>query len=90
MPKLAVWGHLVFHLYSYDLSGRLHVHISNTKSRKSNPAKIWLDTFDVFENGDLTAKELRQCQKILRANSKAITTIVDDFRNGKKTKSIQL
>lgn len=90
MPKLAVWGHLVFHLYSYDLSERLHVHISNTKSRKSNPAKIWLDTVDVFEKGDLTARELRQCQKILRANSKAITTIIDDFRNGRKTKSIQV
>jgi len=77
-------------LYSYDLSERLHVHISNTKSRKSNPAKIWLDTVDVFEKGDLTARELRQCQKILRANSKAITTIIDDFRNGRKTKSIQL
>ncbi|MCY7358134.1 MAG: DUF4160 domain-containing protein [Rudanella sp.] len=89
MPKLAVWGHLIFHLYSYDLSERLHVHISNTKSRKSNPAKIWLDTVDVFENVDPTARELSQCQKILRANSKAITPIIDDFRNGRKTKSIQ-
>jgi hypothetical protein len=90
MPKLAVWGHLVFHLYSYDLSERLHVHISNTKSRKSNPAKIWLDTFEVFEKGDLTAKELRQCQRFLAEHTDAIQTIIEDFRHGIKTKSIRL
>lgn len=90
MPKLAVWGHLVFHLYSYDLFERLHVHISNTKSRKSNPAKIWLDTFEVFGQGDLTTKELKQCQRLLVEHSDELRTIIEDFRNGIKTKSIVL
>ncbi len=90
MPKLAVWGHLVFHLYSYDLSERLHVHISNTKSRKSNPAKIWLDTFDIFEQGDLTAKELKQCQKILQLNKETILSLIEEFEKGNKTKAILL
>jgi hypothetical protein len=66
MPKLAIYKALVFFFYAYDLSKRLHVHISNTKSRKGRSAKIWLDTFEVFEQGSLTDKEINVAVKLLQ------------------------
>lgn len=90
MPKLAVYGHLVFFIYAYDLSERLHVHISNTKSRTGNPAKIWLDTLEVFETGSLTKKEIKTAINLLSTYKEQLAESVRIFAANGKVKPIQM
>ena len=52
MPKIAVYKYLVFFIVSYDLRERYHLHVVNTKGRKTLAAKIWLDPIEVFEKGE--------------------------------------
>ena len=90
MPKIAIYKFLVFYLYSYDLNERLHLHISKVKSRKGLDAKIFLDTGEIFERGDLTATELSLCKKLINENQNEITEIINKFAKGDKIKPISL
>lgn len=90
MPKLAVYGNLVFYIFSYDLIERMHVHISNTKSRSGKPAKIWLDTLEVFEQGNLTNKEISTAVNLLVNNKEALERSILLFAAEGKTKTIHL
>ena len=90
MPKLAVYGNLVFYIFAYDLIERMHVHVSNTKSRSGKPAKIWLDTLDVFEKGNLTTKEISLALTLLNKNKEAIRRSIVEFANEGKTKTLHL
>lgn len=90
MPKLAVYGNLVFYIFAYDLIERMHVHVSNTKSRSGKPAKIWLDTLEVFERGNLTAKEITIALTLLSKNKEAIQRSIVEFANEGKTKTLHL
>ncbi len=90
MPKIAVYKFLVFYLYSYDLNERLHLHISKVKSRKGRDAKIWLDTGEVFERGDLTAVELSLCRKLINDNKVEITKTITKFAKREKIKPLSL
>jgi hypothetical protein len=90
MPKIAIYKYLVFYIVSYDLGERLHLHISNTKSRKGRDAKIWLDTFKVFEKGDLTKKEIALCQELIKNNNEMIVSAIRKFAKGEKSKPIIL
>jgi hypothetical protein len=90
MPKIAIYKFLVFYLYSYDLNERLHLHISKVKSRKGRDAKIFLDTGEIFERGDLTSVELSLCRKLIKENQKEITKIITKFAKGEKIKPLSL
>ncbi len=90
MPKLAVFRALVFYLFAYDLSERWHVHISNTKSRRGKSAKIWLDTLEVFEQGDLTDKEINVALKLLRKNKEQFERSISEFAQTGAVKTINL
>ena len=90
MPKLAVYGNLVFYIFAYDLIERMHVHVSNTKSRSGKPAKIWLDTLEVFEQGNLSRKEISLAVALLAENSQAIEQSIQAFAMNGKTKTLHL
>lgn len=90
MPKLAIYKALVFFLYVYDLSERMHVHVSNTKSRKGKSAKIWLDTLEVFETGSLTPKEINTAVKLLEKYGPQIAVRITEFAAEGKINVLQL
>jgi len=60
MPQLALYKNLVFYIVMYDLTERYHVHITNTKKGRHKTAKIWLDTLDIFEKGNLNRREQKR------------------------------
>ena len=90
MPKLAVYGNLVFYIFAYDLIERMHVHVSNTKSRSGKPAKIWLDTLEVFEPGNLSGKEITTALTLLATNREVLEKSILQFAAGGKTKTLNL
>ncbi len=90
MPKLAVYGNLVFYIFAYDLVERMHVHVSNTKSRSGRSAKIWLDTLDVFERGSLTEKEISTALKLLVRHKDSIETSIRTFSINGEVKTLYL
>lgn len=90
MPKLAVYGNLVFYIFAYDLLERMHVHISNTKSRSGQSAKIWLDTLDVSEQGSLTKKEISTAIKLLTKHKESIARSINSFAIDGEIKTLHL
>lgn len=90
MPKLAVYGNLVFYMFAYDLLERMHVHVSNTKSRSGRSAKIWLDTLDVFEQGSLTDKEISTALKLLEKHKARIEESIRTFAANGEVKTLHL
>lgn len=90
MPKLAIYNALVFFLYAYDLSERMHVHVSNTKSRKGQSAKIWLDTLEVFETGSLTPKEINTALRLLKQYKSQIELRIIEFAKEGKVNVLRL
>ena len=84
MPKIAIFKSLIFFLYAYDLSERLHLHISNSKNSRSKSAKIWLDTLEIFEGGSLSKKELKICQELIKTNKANILEQIKRFAEGEK------
>ena len=90
MPKIAIYKYLWFYIVSYDLRERLHLHVGNTRSRKSNDAKIWIDDAEVYDAGDLNKKELKLACKLIDKNRSEIIKAIDNFAKGKKQKPIQL
>ena len=90
MPKLAVYGNLVFYIFAYDLVERMHVHVSNTKSRSGRSAKIWLDTLDVFEQGSLTEKEISVALKLLAKYKGTIEESIRTFAINGEVKTVHL
>ncbi|MBC8156105.1 MAG: DUF4160 domain-containing protein [Bacteroidetes bacterium] len=90
MPKLVIYGKLVFYIFAYDLSERMHVHISNTKSREGRSAKIWLDTLVVFEQGSLTNKEIKLALRLLEEHNAAIQLSIRTFAETGQTKPLHL
>lgn len=90
MPKILLFKNLVFFFYAYDLTERLHLHIVNSRSERSRSAKIWLDTLEIFEEGSLTKKELKICQKLIEENINEILEQINRFAQGKKVEIINL
>ena len=90
MPKILLFKNLIFFFYAYDLTERLHLHIVNTKSERSRSAKIWLDTFEIFEEGSLSKKELKTCQKLIEENIDDILEQIKRFSEGQKVEIINL
>ena len=88
MPKLAVYGNLVFYIFVYDLIERIHVHVSNTKTRKGKSAKIWLDTLAVFEQGDLTNREIKVALKLLEEHNEAMQLSIRTFAETGQTQTL--
>lgn len=90
MPKLAVYGNLVFYIFAYDLVERMHVHVSNTKSRSGRSAKIWLDTLDIFERGSLTEKEISTALNLLVRHKDNIEASIRTFSINGEVKTLHL
>jgi hypothetical protein len=90
MPKLAKYKNLIFFIVSFDLSERLHIHVFSKSNGRGGSAKIWLDTLEVFDQGDLTTEEINTAVKVLGVNIEIIKKAISDFREGKKVKSIEL
>ena len=90
MPKIVLFKNLIFFFYAYDLTERLHLHIVNTKSERSKSAKIWLDTLEIFEEGSLSKKELKICQKLIVENKDNILEQIKRFSEGQKVEIINL
>lgn len=90
MPKIAIYKFLVFFIVSYDLNERYHLHIVNSKSRKTKAAKIWLDPTEVFEKGDLKNSEIKLAIKLIEENKKDIIHKINNFAEGKKSKPLNL
>jgi len=90
MPKIAVFRNLIFYIVSYDLSERLHLHIFTKNKNRNGSAKIWLDTLDVFDKGQLTDAEINLAVKLLANNKVEIEKNIELFRKGKKSKPINL
>ena len=90
MPKIAVYKNLVFFLYAYDLAERAHLHVSNNKRGRKRSAKIWLDTLEVFQNGSLSEKELRECQRILADKREAVAEQIRNFAEGQNVVLLNL
>ena len=90
MPKIVLFKNLIFFFYAYDLTERLHLHIVNTKSKLSKSAKIWLDTLEIFEEGSLSKKKLKICQKLIVENKDNILEQIKRFSEGQKVEIINL
>ena len=88
MPKIAIFRNLVFYIVAYDLTERLHLHISNSKNY-NNPAKIWIDDFTVFERGGLSEKEIALSINLIEMYSEEILATIENFKQGNKTKTIK-
>ena len=90
MPKIAIYKYLIFFIVSYDLRERFHLHVVNTKGRKSRAAKIWLDPLKVFDIGDLKKAELNLAIKLIDKNNKEKKAKIRNFATGEQTKPLQL
>ncbi len=90
MPKIAIFKYLVFYIVSYDLLERYHLHVIKSKGGHSHAAKIWLGPVEVFEQGDLTDKELNLVIKLLSENEEQIKENINKFAKGEKIKPIKL
>ena len=90
MPKLAVYGNVIFFIVAYDLSERWHVHVANNKSERKRSAKIWLDTLEVFEQGNLSQKEINLAIDVLKDNKEKFLIALSTFAAGGKLKTLRL
>lgn len=90
MPKLAVHSNLIFFIVAYDLSERWHVHVANNRSERKRSAKIWLDTLEVFEQGNLSRKEINLAVSVLKDNKDKFLEALLTFAAGGKPKTLRL
>ena len=90
MPKLAVYKFLTFFIVSYDLSERLHVHVNKAKGYNTRSAKIWLDSLEIFEKGDLTPKDLKMALDILTLHQQEFIEQINKFAKGEKISTLHL
>lgn len=66
------------------------MHVNKSKSYSTRSAKIWLDAFEVFEQGDLTKKELAIALKILREYEPEFKEQINKFAKGAKVTTLRL
>ena len=66
------------------------MHIVNTKSRDTLAAKIWLDSLEISEKGDLTNAELNIALKLISNNREEIKSKILNFAKGKRSKPLSL
>lgn len=91
MPKIAVYNYLTFFFYAADLYERLHVHIIAEKGNYLQPAKIFIENgIEIFEQGNLTQKDLNLCVKLIEANHDKIMNQIEAYKSGKKVKIVKL
>lgn len=89
MPKIATFKNFIFFFYSFDLTERIHLHISKSKNY-SNYAKIWLDTLEVEYLGDLSNIEMNECIKIISKNKNKIISLIEKYKETQDIKSLKL
>lgn len=90
MPKILTYKNLIFFLVSFDLSEKLHLHVFSKNGNRTGAAKIWLNPVEVFEKGQLTDKEINEAIKIIETNKSEIENLIEDFKQGKKIKTLKL
>jgi len=70
MGKIARYKFLTFFVVSFDLFKEpAHVHIIKERGNFSNPAKLWLETLEWAEIGDLSEKDQIAAFKIVKEKS---------------------
>ena len=90
MPKIAIYKFLTFFIFSYDaLNEPPHLHIVKEKGHRQRSAKIWLNTFEVAEQGTLTVAELNQALKLIKANQQILIDAFNKVKTGQKVKTIK-
>ena len=69
MGKIAKYKFLTFFVVSFDLFKEPpHLHIIKEKGNFTNPSKLWLESLEWAEIGDLSDKELNLAFNIVKEN----------------------
>ena len=90
MPKIARYKAFVIFMWAYDFAERRHVHIINNKSGYHNPAKIWLDTLEWMDSGELSEQDRAEMERVISKNIDKINKQIDILETGAKSKPINL
>jgi hypothetical protein len=78
MPTILRPGPYRFYFYSYDCGEPRHTHVD----RESMSVKYWLDPdVSLAENHGFNRKELRDIERLVRANLEKLKNEWDDFCN---------
>jgi len=90
MAKLAKYKGFTIFFWSFDLNEKMHVHVSKNKKQKK-PAKFWLEpNVLLFDEGDLTDKEIFSIERILIKNVDTFKKMIEGYRQGKRFKPLQI
>jgi hypothetical protein len=90
MPKIAVYKFLTFYIFAFDaVNEPPHLHIAKEKGNRQRSAKIWLQTFEVAEQGSLTQSELNQSLKIIKENQEILIAAFNKVKEGEKVSTIK-
>lgn len=91
MPTIGYYKNLLFFFYAYDILERMHLHVFNSRGRKTRAAKIWIENgIEVFDTGTLSNEEVNLCVKLCEVNLKDIVHQIELFKQGKKTTRLKL
>jgi hypothetical protein len=91
MPKIAIYKYLTFYFFTADWFGSEppHLHVSNTR-RRGKSAKIWIETLEFSETGDLNQQDLNLVQKLVFINQSHLMHAWETVKAGNNVKPIML
>jgi hypothetical protein len=91
MPKIAVYKFLTFFIVSFDtIREPYHLHVVKEKGGRTYAAKIWLDSLEFAETGNLTEGEQNIVRKLVEQNKNKLKALFDKAKECKKFKTIDL
>lgn len=67
-----------------------HLHVATTKGRTGTFAKIWLETIEFAELGDLTKRQQKLVQRLVKANQAKLIEQYGLVQAGQRPKTITL
>ena len=76
MPGIRI-GPYAIHFYQYDLHEPIHVHIR----RERKQAKFWLEPIELARSNGFSAQELRDVERLLRANKEQLVALWNNERS---------
>ncbi|TDE18312.1 DUF4160 domain-containing protein [Dyadobacter psychrotolerans] len=83
MPKIAIYKYLTFYFFTADWFGSEppYLHVSNTK-RRGKSAKIWMETMEFSDIGDLNQQDLNLVQKLVATNQNRLLKYWESVKAG--------
>jgi Domain of unknown function (DUF4160) len=91
MGRVAFYKFFRFFFYSYDLMHEPpHLHVSISKGKFNKSAKIWLETLEISEKGDLTDSQVKEMIAIVKNNQKELILFFNDKKSGIERKPLNL